>query len=243
MTGLRIAMGAAFCAAPVVGAALLGCDGHLIGMRDVELDYRVTADARPTPPDELRELVTDRIRAADLAVDVEMGESDAGTTAGTTTLRVSADEASIEELDELLSWPGGLKVYSLDPEGSMEPKHAEDLTAHEERTPLGSARYFTGPTAAVIRAAHANPPEGGHRLVVDTSGPVARTRVANDPPLADLHDGISSAVADGPSLHLALTDRARVALDVVLATRAQQPVAFVRDATLLKVATIADALS
>jgi RsiW-degrading membrane proteinase PrsW (M82 family) len=240
--------------------AVTGCDGHLIGTRDVELDYRVgtagiPADAgaprgkpyaRPaavTEPslskDDLHERVLDRVHAADLAASIETGT---GSTKAD-TLKVSVDEATAEDVDALVSWPGGLKLYVLDPDSWMDPKRKEELTAESETSPSGETeRYFVGPFPAVSHAVHATPSEAGHRLLVEPSkGALARTRVADDPAVYDLRDGIVSAKADGALLRLKVTPEAHADLAAAAALQ-PGPVAFVRDATILVVAPIGEAL-
>jgi RsiW-degrading membrane proteinase PrsW (M82 family) len=214
-----------------------GCEGHLVGTRDVDLEYHVAG--RETPPPtaaDLEGLVLDRIHAADLAADVRA--DDAG------HLRVIADETAIEEVDELILWPGGLSLYVVDPAFSMDPKHTEGagasaLKLETEASPSGGVvRYFVGAPPVVARAARATPSAEGRRLVSDASAsPVARTRVVFDPPLADLRDGVASAEAHGSELVLALTETGRAAVARAAATRAEgesgREVAFVRDASVL----------
>jgi hypothetical protein len=147
----------------VAVAALVGCDGHLVGTRDVELDYHAVA-----PPEDLRARVIERMHAADLAADIDVPASD--------LLRVVVDEANVEDVDELITWPGGLRVYVLDPDASIEPKHLDDLTARSDVGASGQVlRYFTGSPVALARAAHATPTEAGRRLVVDASSVLRRT--------------------------------------------------------------------
>jgi RsiW-degrading membrane proteinase PrsW (M82 family) len=274
MPGSLVAMTAAVFMALL--AVLTGCDGHLVGTRDVELDYRVgTAGApldagaaevgRPAPrpripparglagghgaplatdpsvsKDELRERVNARVHAADVAIDLETGEG----ASKADSLEISVDEASVEEVDALVTWSGGLKLYVLDPDAAMEPKRLEELTPESEVGPSGEThRTFTGPPPAVSRAVHATPAEGGHRLLVEASpGALARTRVADDPAVYDLRDGITSATAKGSSLRLEVTPEARADLAAAAALQ-PGPVAFVRDASILAVATLEETLT
>jgi protease PrsW len=221
-------------------AGMCGCDGHLVGTRDVELEYRVTSlapDAAPPGAADLRQLVLDRIHAADLAADVL---ADA---AG--QIRVTVDEGAAPEVDELIMWPGGLSLYIVDPGFSLETKHVEgtgaQLTLETETSPSGTAvHYFVGPPPAVARVARATPSSEGHRLVSDASASslAARTRVVFDPPLADLHDGIATVEANGKDLELLLNWSGRATVARAAATRGGRDVAFVRDASVLAIAPI-----
>jgi RsiW-degrading membrane proteinase PrsW (M82 family) len=241
MSAWHVALRAALCLVGLVSIA--GCDGHLVGTRDVELDYRAASPAVSAPfpaghpwfPGDLRERVLERIHAADLAADVSASEE---------RLFVSADESSVEEVDELITWPGGMRIYRLDPDASMEPKRLDELTPRTETSNRGeTVRYFVGPPAAVARAAHVTPSEGGHRLIVEPlPGAIARTRVARDPPFFDLREAIVAAEADGAKLQLKLTEEAKATL-ASTDLPPDEPVAFVRDNSILAVAPLPEALA
>jgi RsiW-degrading membrane proteinase PrsW (M82 family) len=224
--------------AAIALAGSSGCDGHLVGTRDVELEYKTTGlAAEPSPPSaaDLQRLVLERIHAADLAADVLADE--------TGHVRVTADEGAAPEVDELILWSGGLSVYVVDPGFSLDPKRVESGSPLALETEVsasgGVVRYFVGPASAVSRAARATPPSEGHRLVSDASASAqARTRVVFDPPLADLRDGIASAEANGSELSIVLTESGRAAMARASATRGGRPVAFVRDASVLAIAPI-----
>jgi RsiW-degrading membrane proteinase PrsW (M82 family) len=226
-------------AVAVLGSS--GCDGHLVGTRDVELEYRAAGLTNETAPHGARDLeglIRERINAADLSADVRAD--------GAGHVRVTADEGAVEEIDELILWPGGLALYVVDPEFSLDPRRTEGASTSSALTPetdvsaSGSpVRYFVGPPLAVSRAARATPPSEGHRLVSDASAsPLARTRVVFDPPLADLRAGIASAEARGPLLELTLTESGRAAVARASATRGGRDVAFVRDAAVLAIGPI-----
>ena len=89
----------------VLLALSTGCRPHLVGLSDVALHY-VVQEGTPSP-ETLRDVVTERLQAAELAADVE------AETPGHVTVRVDQDSA--DESEALLGWPGGVAVAVVAP--------------------------------------------------------------------------------------------------------------------------------
>ena len=228
--GLRIlALGAAVCA-----LASAGCDQHLLGTRDVRLEYTLTAPhAAGESLDLVRYAVSRRLAAAQISADVETAEPN--------VVDVTVDELSAESVDEFLTWRGGLRLYRLDPGFTFTPVDLRGLTTKTATLPNGLVEsYFIGKPDDVFRAVHLSPVLAGHRIVIDVdSGNLARTRAVVDPPLVDLTTGIERVgTRGGKTLALTLRPAAEARLVDGIAREAGDSIAFVRDISVVSVETL-----
>jgi RsiW-degrading membrane proteinase PrsW (M82 family) len=189
---------------PVAVLALLalacaGCDDHLVGLHDVVIRYALTAPARP--PDDLRERVSTRLAAVDITADVTLSGSDPAQV----VLRVDDDFAP--SVDQLMTWPGGVALAVLEPEGTAEQ------AGHR-----------------VVR----EPVARGESVHADVRG-ATRSRAVEWPPLAML-DG-AGTTADGPRILIPLSADAEALLlhKNPGVPPDGRPVAVLRDQTVLAV--------
>jgi RsiW-degrading membrane proteinase PrsW (M82 family) len=227
-----LALGVAVCA-----IASAGCNQHLLGTRDVRLEYSVEPgtspqDARLPPLEYVRHAVTQRLAAAQISADVEAAEPN--------IVQITVDELSADSVDEFLAWRGGLRVYRVDPTFSFAPEWTHGLTPRTVTLADGRVEsYFVGATDDVFRAVRASKVPPGHRIVVDAesgSGHGARTRAVFDPPLADLAGGIERVGTRGGKT-LALTLRHAIQGRVLEAASlaGADELAFVRDLSVVSV--------
>jgi RsiW-degrading membrane proteinase PrsW (M82 family) len=224
-------------AALAIALAGTGCNSHLLGTRDVTLEYQVTLEATAQDPNApalelVRHAVSQRLSAAQISADIETAEPDKAF--------VTIDESSADAVDELLAWRGGLRVYEVDPRFSFSPESTHGLTAKTGTLPDGAVEhYFVGTSEDVFRAVRASVPPPGHRVVVDAdSGSRARTRVVVEPPLADLAGGIERVgTRGGRTLALTLRHATQTTLSEAIGRAESEDIAFVRDASVVSLQT------
>ncbi len=216
-------------AAALFLALVTGCNQHLLATHDVRLDYAVQP---PADLEKVRYGVLARLGAARITAEVKADEPD--------VLHVTVDEQSAEGVDELLTWRGGLRIYRLDPSYAFEPASREGLNAKTFAPPGQRAeRYFVGDSEAVFHAVRGTPAEPGDFMVVDTEGKFARTRAVVDPPLLDLEGAIARVDARGKLVVLGLTDAAERDLRDVARSYPSEPVALVRDRSVIAMQSLA----
>jgi hypothetical protein len=142
-----LALGAAVCA-----IASAGCNQHLLGTRDVRLEYEVPEAATQEPKttlEHVRHAVSQRLAAAQISADVEATEPN--------LVQVTVDELSADSVDEFLAWRGGLRVYRVDPAFSFSPDWSHGLTLKTAVLADGRVeQYFVGATDDVFRAVRAS---------------------------------------------------------------------------------------
>ena len=188
--------------------AATGCQDHLVGLHDTRLHFIV----RPTPPPEdLRDRVSARLAAAEIAADVASPHK------GELTVRVDGDFA--EETRRLLLWPGGLAIAKLDDAATRDLPKPQDDTRREMMRRIRELPMPPGRMAAL------EPLEGRR----------ARAQVLEWPPMAVVD--AEGVVVDGPRVTVPIAPDAEAILAGMAASQPTSVVAVVRDRTILAVAT------
>ncbi len=205
----------AFAVLVLAALALLGCDGtHLAGTHDVELDYEVrkTGDGVAAAA---RASVEARLGAAHIPADVEP--------VGATHLRVTVDRDGAEATDEMLTWRGGLDVYTTAPEYAYAPRDPAGLVAKTETAKGGAGgieRYFVGPRARVTRALNEGSTDPAYALLLDpVDAETARVRVVAAPAMIQLRDVVDFTATESDRRDLVLyvrdAPKLRAAIDAI----------------------------
>jgi RsiW-degrading membrane proteinase PrsW (M82 family) len=187
----------------VGGAALTasvtsGCTLPLSGTNDGALYYSVETGA-PNPPDldarELAARVKARLASGNVAADVTASDE--------RTVRVDVDLGAARTVDALVSWPGGLGAYPVDPTFAFAPGDGTGLVVRTRPLPDGrTERFWEGSRDAVERAA-AGADVGTEHLVFAEriTGDRFRTRVVRAPSAIDAATGPGAVDAVGDAAH------------------------------------------
>jgi len=187
------------------------CDGtHLAGTHDVELEYEVRKSGASVS-EAARRLIEARLGAAHIPADVEASDA--------THVRVRVDEDSAPQVDEMLSWRGGLAVYRVDPAYGFVPKDHAGLTPKTATAKDGTIeRYFVGSRAHIARAIHEGNIDEHHRVLIEAIDQErARTRVVHSPALVELRDFVDAdtgIASEKRELVLYLADVARLRMSM-----------------------------
>ena len=170
---------------PIALFFLSGCDQHLGGTHDVQLDYHfdpmLGGDGKLYTSSDVAQLVQTRLILAEANADVDALDTD--------KVRVTIDSDEAAYANAMILWRGGLKVFRVDPAFPFSPSDTTGLTPKMD----GDDHYWVGATSAINRATAGSPAAKGHYVFSEpVDQTTSRTRVVFDDPIVDLSGQIST---------------------------------------------------